>query len=229
MGTKHPNSTSPNPNVNGGYSAGYTNLSQKEVIYVIVGGAGNRNNGLNGGSGGFNGGGNGGKALLFAGGSGGGGATHIAKANTLLKNLKDTYIANLLLVAGGAGGSSCIGSSGYGGGLNGGSTYTSGNEVGTKFLVAGATQATGYSFGQGQNAGTKTENHLGACEGNGGGGGGLFGGRAYLGVETGSNCGGSGGSGYIGTLVYNGTTTPNITSPASSSNGMACISWFIKN
>ena len=113
--------------INGGYSLGKYIMVINETIYVICGGGGYTNNKLSGGQGGFNGGGNGGNGSSFAGGSGGGGASHITKRCALLKDLASDYDENLLLVAGGAGGSALNGhNNGYGGGTMGGSTFTAG-------------------------------------------------------------------------------------------------------
>lgn len=64
-----------------------------------------------GGKGGYNGGGNGGNGCsgltlpsFGGGGNGGGGATHIAFKTGLLKEFKETYKNDVLLVAGGQGG-----------------------------------------------------------------------------------------------------------------------------
>lgn len=211
--------------VNGGYSKGKMVMSNNQMIYIVVGGGGASNNGLLGGNGGYNGGGNGGKGKTYAGGAGGGGATHIANKSCLLKDLNTN---DLIIVAGGAGGSAINGrSNGYGGGLNGGSTASAGwpYDSGT-IPLAGASQTKGYSFGQGQNAGVKTDGNAGV-EGNGGGGGGLFGGYAYLGDGDGSCCAGSGGSGYFGN-IKEGITIQNVESPSGNYNGYASVSWILK-
>ena len=215
--------------VNGGYSKGKMVMSNNQMIYIVVGGGGASNNGLLGGNGGYNGGGNGGKGSNYAGGSGGGGATHIANKSCLLKDLNiNDFAKQLIIVAGGAGGSAINGrSNGYGGGLNGGSTASAGwpYDSGT-IPLAGASQTKGYSFGQGQNAGLKTDGNCG-IEGNGGGGGGLFGGYAYLGDGDGSCCAGSGGSGYVGN-IKEGITIQNVESPSGNYNGYASVSWILK-
>ena len=203
--------------INGGYSLGKYIMVINETIYVICGGGGYTNNKLSGGQGGFNGGGNGGNGSSFAGGSGGGGASHITKRCALLKDLASDYDENLLLVAGGAGGSALNGhNNGYGGGTMGGSTFTAGwSTTGVSpALVKGATQTEGYTFGIGQSGGRKTHGQAGA-EGTGGGGGGFWGGYSYQGDGDGSCCSGSGGSGYINAkLVTSGSTIQNATSPS---------------
>ena len=218
------------PGVNGGYSKGKMVMSNNQTIYIVVGGGGASNNGLLGGNGGYNGGGNGGKGETFAGGAGGGGATHIANKSCLLKDLKNDFAKQLIIVAGGAGGSAVNGrSNGYGGGINGGSTASAGWPYDSGSIpLAGASQTEGYSFGQGQNAGVKTDGNAGV-EGNGGGGGGFWGGYAYLGDGDGSCCAGSGGSGYVGNInIKDGITKQNVESPSGNYNGYASVSWILK-
>ena len=219
------------PGVNGGYSKGKMVMSNNQTIYIVVGGGGASNNGLLGGNGGYNGGGNGGKGKALAGGAGGGGATHIANKSCLLKDLNpNDFAKQLIIVAGGAGGSAINGrSNGYGGGKNGGSTASAGWPFDSGTIpLAGASQTEGYSFGQGQNAGVKTSGNAGV-EGNGGGGGGLFGGYAYLGDGDGSCCAGSGGSGYVENInIKDGITKQNVESPSGNYNGYASVSWILK-
>ena len=214
--------------VNGGYSKGKMVMSNNQTIYIVVGGGGASNNGLLGGNGGYNGGGNGGKGSNYAGGAGGGGATHIANKSCLLKDLNtNDFAKQLIIVAGGAGGSAMNGrSNGYGGGLNGGSTASAGWSGSSSIPLAGASQTKGYSFGQGQNAGVKTHGNAGT-EGNGGGGGGFWGGYAYLGDGDGSCCAGSGGSGYVG-KIKDGITKQNVESPSGNYDGYASVSWILK-
>ena len=219
------------PGVNGGYSKGKMVMSNNQTIYIVVGGGGASNNGLLGGNGGYNGGGNGGKGKALAGGAGGGGATHIANKSCLLKDLNpNDFAKQLIIVAGGAGGSAINGrSNGYGGGKNGGSTASAGWPFDSGTIpLAGASQTEGYSFGQGQNAGVKTSGNAGV-EGNGGGGGGLFGGYAYLGDGDGSCCAGSGGSGYVENInIKDCITKQNVESPSGNYNGYASVSWILK-
>lgn len=219
------------PSVNGGYSKGIYIIGKNESIYAIVGGAGRTNSGRNGGAGGFNGGGNGGYGGPTGGqcgGSGGGGASHFAKRSCLLKDMSSDYGMNLLLVAGGAGGSAANGhNDGYGGGEEGASTSTYGWTGVSSVFRPGGTQNAGYAFGVGQSAGTKTAGNCGV-EGNGGGGGGLWGGYTYLGDGDGSCCSGSGGSGFVNTaLLKSGSTTQNVKSPTAN-NGYCSISWFLQ-
>ena len=221
------------PGVNGGYSKGKMVMSNNQTIYIVVGGGGASNNGLLGGNGGYNGGGNGGNSKKHAGGAGGGGATHIANKSCLLKDLNpNDFAKQLILVAGGAGGSALNGrSNGYGGGKNGGSTTTAGYPYDSGTIpLAGASQTEGYSFGQGQNAPEKTAGGSWGDEGCGGGGGGLYGGYAYLSSGgDGSCCAGSGGSGYVGNInIKDGITKQNVESPSGNYNGYASVSWILK-
>ena len=209
---------------NGGYSVGNKTLSSSNNLYICVGSAGGNYSGNNGGSGGYNGGGKGGTGFqggyswTIAGGGGGGGATHIAITNNrgVLKN----YVNNkneILIVAGGGGGNGHGQLAGTGGGTNGGNAISSRNT----YTISGATQTSGYAFGQGQDGKTKTQAGDNGAEGNGGGGGGYYGGPTIQNVGTGSNCSGTGGSGYIGG-VTNGTTTAGV----SEGNGKALITWM---
>ena len=218
----------------GGYSIGYKNLSISNNLYVCVSSKGNVNSEVIGGNGGYNGGGKGGNAYSpYVGAGGGGGATHIAITSNRgeLKNYKDYYQSELLLVAGGGGGSAFWHSGGFGGGLNGGNTNSNAGS-----LLEGATQISGYAFGQGQDGKTKTIFGTGGAEGNGGGGGGFYGGPACQQEGDESCCSGTGGSGYINTtLITNGATiagaqtfpSPNGgTEIGHSGDGYAIISWI---
>ena len=194
----------------GGYAAGNVSLQAGNVLYVVVGGAGMKGGcGWSTGKddytayGGYNGGGNGlwlgtgDNANYSVVASGGGGATHIGKTNALLKN---TAAGNLYIVAGGGGGTgnSCAAGrgsqspGGSGGGTNGGSTSSTnygGND--TQTTRPGATQSSGYAYGQG---------------GDYGGGGGYYGGYGATGGASWSSsdggngwvAGATGGSGYVG-------------------------------
>ena len=224
----------------GGYSIGYKSLITSNKLYICVGSQGSSNSGNAGGTGGYNGGGNGGDGFAnnsesYIGVGGGGGATHIAITSDRgeLKNYKDYYQSELLLVAGGGGGRAANNSKcGVGGGLNGGNAYSA-NDV---YTITGASQNTGYAFGQGQNGKSKTVFASRGAEGNGGGGGGFYGGYASQEQGDESDCGGSGGSGYINTtLITNGATiagdqtfpSPNGgTEIGHGGNGYAIISWI---
>ena len=201
----------------GGYSIGYKSLITSNKLYVCVGSKGSSNSGNTGGNGGYNGGGKGGDGFAnnsesYPGAGGGGGATHIAITSDRgeLKNYKD-YQQELLLVAGGGGGKSVHSiKTGFGGGLNGGDAISFNNT----YTLAGATQNTGYAFGQGQNGKSKTV--YGGCgaEGNGGGGGGFYGGYASQEQGDTSDCGGSGGSGYVGSVTNGETIAGDQTFPS---------------
>ena len=174
--------SSSNPGGYGGYSTGEINLTQNEELFVVVGGAGSGNSGHGYRYGGYNGGGD---AYSNSDGNtrqaSGGGATHIATKNGLLSTLSND-IDKILIVAGGGGGAAgnawvmyTVG--GSGGGYRGadGGAYREGSWVD---IGSGATQTTGYAFGQGgQSVG-------------GGAGGGFYGGYAY-------SYSSGGGSGYI--------------------------------
>ena len=83
----------------GGYSVGTISLSSSTTLYIVVGGSGNTTNVTH--SGGYNGGGANTLWSGYAGGSGGG-ATHIATASGLLRNLSGNK-QSILIVAGGGG------------------------------------------------------------------------------------------------------------------------------
>ena len=218
----------------GGYSIGYKSLITSNKLYICVGSQGSSNSENAGGNGGYNGGGKGGNGYsTYVGAGGGGGATHIAITSNRgeLKNYKDYYQSELLLVAGGGGGSVFWESGGFGGGLNGGNVNSS-----SESLFEGATQTSGYAFGQGQDGKTKTIMGGSGAEGNGGGGGGLYGGHASQLEGGSSNCAGTGGSGYINTTkITNGTTiagdqifpsSSGGTETGHSGDGYAIISWI---
>ena len=180
----------------GGYAKGEIKLTQGDVLYINVGGKGQKASfSTSSKPGGYNGGGASGRAKTDLGGGGsGGGATSIATASGILSSLSSNRDA-ILIVAGGGGGD--IGNTydyygGNGGGFKGNNGYTSSS---TGFSIGGS-QTSGYAFGQGATGGD------GGCEGcrnqgNGGSGGGFYGGNtnydASLGYTT-----GAGGSGYIG-------------------------------
>lgn len=174
----------------GGYSSGNVTLNENNSLYVVVGGQGGRTQG------GYNGGGSAMAETVFNP-SAGGGATHIGTFNTTLSAHGST--SGLYIVAGGGGGGyrgstdageyDVIVDGGFGGGLTGGNGIWKGVSSG------GATQTSGYQFGQGFNSDISFSS---------GGGGGLYGGSMN------SNYGSAGGgSGYIGG-VTDGTTTSNV-------------------
>ena len=192
----------------GGYSTGNITLKINNKLYVVVGGQGTVGNAYQEatqymGYGGYNGGGNGGLGLLesagkyYSSGTGGGGATSIQNIlinNGLLNDYKNN-ISNVLIVSGGGGGYGMHSHAGSGGGISGNSSFSR-NYV---YKVLGATQTTGYQFGQGQNATPQKEHNSVGAEGRGGGGGGYYGGLTYAAKEQDyDDSSGSGGSGYIG-------------------------------
>ena len=174
----------------GGYSVGIYNATAGEKLYINVGGAGKKGTAQSAVAGGYNGGGNAygasnGKTI-----GSGGGATHIATKTGILSSLSSN-LSNILIVAGGGGGSgyesnSFNGKGGSGGGIEGANsipsntTYAKG--TGGSQSAAGTGQTSG-SFGKG-----------GSSTGDGtGGGGGLYGGGGGQYFN-----GAGGGSGYIG-------------------------------
>ena len=198
----------------GGYSYGYYKATEKnKVLYVCAGAEGARggtysNTAWNlGGKGGYNGGGNGGNGCAGlnlptgGGGNGGGGATHIAFKTGLLKEFKETYKNDVLLVAGGQGGGYLYVTEplhSWGGGEQGAGVYAYVfGENGGGGPVSEGDYLNGTKFGQGMDGAPFKYNYSRGSEGNGGGGGGLIGGRAYQGYNTNSDCDGGGGCGYV--------------------------------
>ena len=175
----------------GGYSAGTITLTEKTLIYLYSGGAGNTGKT----NGGFNG---GGKRQTY---NGGGGASDIRIGT-------DNLYARVL-VAGGGGSDGASNKTGmYGGGVTGGSSseyYGSGSYGGTQTGVSSSswqttsqststtTQAGAYAgFGFGGNGIARELGYGGA------GGGGWYGGSgAYPDGSGDDDRGGGGGSGYM--------------------------------
>ena len=198
----------------GGYSYGnYKATEKNKVLYVCAGAEGARGGMYsntawnNGGKGGYNGGGNGGNGCAGlnlptgGGGNGGGGATHIAFKTGLLKEFKETYKNDVLLVAGGQGGGYLYNAQpcySWGGGEQGAGVYAYVfGENGGGGPVSEGDYLNGTMFGQGMNGPSYKYNYSRGSEGNGGGGGGLIGGRAYQSYNTNSDCDGGGGCGYV--------------------------------
>ena len=220
----------------GGYSIGYKSLTATNKLYICVGSKGSNRSGSIGGIGGYNGGGNGGNGCqdstrVYYGGGGGGGATHVAISDRgELKNYENYYQQELLLVAGaGGGGATHISKGGVGGGVNGGNVVAYDNT----YTIDGATQTSGYAFGQGQNGKTKTVIDAWGAEGNGGGGGGFYGGPASQEGGLKSDCAGTGGSGYVDGVTYGTTIAGDQTFPSPTGgtetghegNGYCIITW----
>ena len=207
-----------NPYNGGGYSYGDISLKSNTLLYVCVGAKGNSYKGVTGGKGGYNGGGDGGNGVppdYYIGGTGGGGATHIGFHTGLLTEFESDYQKQLLLVAGGAGGSSNgFYGSGFGGGSEGGkpagvAVYDSSHTliIPARYGTAANNQNSGYKFGEGQQGMTKSVYGNGGAEGGGGGGGGLYGGLSPQETGDGSNWAGGGGSGYVNTSLLTNAKT----------------------
>lgn len=170
----------------GGYSKGYTLLKKGETLYICCGGIPYNGGGSPSGSD---------AGTIYTGSTAGGGATHIAKRAGLLSELEN-HKNDILIVAGGAGGS--VGQTYYAkdllGGAGGGTSGGKGKSYnGTSFYDVGngGTQSAGGKGDVSKSTGSfgKGGDGYGAC----GGGGGYYGGSG----GTGYNSGG-GGSGYIG-------------------------------
>lgn len=188
----------------GGYSTGSVYLERGSVIYINVGGQGNRNN-IDNMEGGYNGGGGTYETRSDTYEGTGGGATHMALSSGLLSSLSNVK-NNILIVAGGGGGASYYTGGGYSGSGGSGGGYQGvdgGRSDNYQYWGKGGTQIAGgeaavygsYNipevnglFGQGAvNSGTVSKTW-----GQPGGGAGYYGGG--LGQHSGSG----GGSGYIG-------------------------------
>ncbi len=218
----------------GGKSEGDYLAQKNQILYICVGGKGTDGSTSVKGVGGYNGGGNGGTSPGYTHGGGGSGATHICLQDGLLKELKTAYDNNqLLMVAGGQGGSIGSADGPYGGGIEGGKpTFPWTGAV----YNAAATQSSGYAFGTGQNGRNGRRNTNGGAEGSGGSGGGLYGGYAPQNTGTNSNSTGGGGSGYVNAnLLVNCETiagNQSFLSPSGVSetghagNGAAQIKWL---
>ncbi len=177
----------------GGYSYGELVLTTPTTFYTYTGGQGgdgakNCSKYCGGGSPGSNGGGWGGDDDNDDNGGGGGGASDI--------RLVSGNLYSRIMVAGGGGGC-CGNETTAGGGGTSGGTPPKGSAV-------GATQTSGYLFGQGGAGGRGGDN---AVAGGGGGGG------YYGGVGNGRHAG-AGGSGFVSgmsgcnAIKGNGDTTP---------------------
>lgn len=238
----------------GGYAKGYKAFKKGQKIYVACGG-------FPGGpipeklslptpdptwsKGGFNGGGDGARRSAGVGhgantylgynpGLAGGGATHMALITGTIAEIGYDRRGQILLVAGGGGGSCGTQASAnagdsapaglsqhmsQGGGEQSDPAWEMGSyftQEGFDFRVPAATQTRGYAFGQGApcrcNAGdSDIENVVRTSQG--GGGGGWYGGyntvHGSAEIQYSHFCSGSGGSGYIGgvpAFTYHGTT-----------------------
>ena len=214
-------------NAPGGYAGGWKNLTKNQVLYVVVGGKGIDQNHYTDGTS-YNGGG----IIKRSDGSnfaGGGGATHIATAAGLLKDLVNKK-SSVICVGGGAGSNGDWATQDYtkyecGGGLVGlGSPteyfaydennnritlQTKGNTGGTQTGCGPDGIKGGFGYG-----GSTTVEYAGC------GGGGWYGGNASGGGEVSSQTHGGGGSGYIG-----GLTNGEFKTGVRLGHGYAVISW----
>lgn len=171
---------------NGGYSVGTITLTDKTIVYLYAGGAGN----TGGTAGGFNG---GGSRSSY---NGGGGGTDI--------RIGSNSLYARVIVAGGGGSDGATNKNGmYGGGTSGGTAtqnYGSGGGGGTQ--TAGGTGGSNNAgtFGQGGQGLSGSSGYGGA-----GGGGWYGGGGSYPDGSGDDDRGGGGGSGY----VYTSSTASN--------------------
>ena len=215
----------------GGKSQGDYQTQKNQILYICVGGMGTLHNGEAPGVGGYNGGGNGGTGEGYIGGSGGSGATHICLQDGILKDLKDAYDKNqLLMVAGGQAGYINSLDGPYGGGIEGG------QPIGNIKNLPVANQSSGYAFGQGQEGRRGWRTGVQGGEGNGGGGGGLYGGYSPQNRGSWTNSSGGGGSGYVNEELLSNAKTiagnSSFLSPSGVSetghagNGAARITWL---
>ena len=209
----------------GGYSVGLTVLGTSDILYVVVGGAGSASsNGY--AAGGYNGGGKGfgsyGSQCCSSCGTriagGGGGATHIAVSNRGVLSNYESYLNEIIMVAGGGGagyenGNSSYGHGGASGGYIGGNGVISYSSYSIRKDSTGGTQTSGgvsgytyavytetASFGQGGGVITGS-----ACGETSGGGGGLYGGGLGRYIPA------AGGSSYLSITRLNSNTSGNIT------------------
>ena len=210
----------------GGYAKGYKNQVADNKIYVYVGGQGPVATTEDLVSGGYNGGG--GAAHNHsqpAYNATGGGATHIAlNARGELKSYAQ-YKTEVLIVAGGGGGSNDwqayeVGE--YSNGGDGGGTSGSNGMISSNHAAGtGGTQTVaGYAKGSSREAESYGNFGLGGYipglnVGSAGGGGGWYGGGGSY-----DNSGGGGGSGYIG-----GVTNGHMQNGVQSGHGKAVITW----
>ena len=210
-GAQGGDATTTYPGGRGGYATGTYDVTPGQTLYVNVGGMGQDYTNPHTGNylGGYNGGGNGNATSTSSYRTGGGGATHVATASGVLRNLNSNR-NSVLIVAGGGGGNLNI--SGNAAGAGGGSIGISGTGSscgtgGTQSECGTCTSTSNYSstfadggFGYGGGAFGTVQYTL--C----GGGGGWFGG--------GFGNGGGGGSSYIGGVFNGNTIAGNTSMPA---------------
>ena len=219
-------------NAPGGYSGGWKSLSKDDILYVVCGGKGVDNSYYTDGTS-YNGGGI--TSGNYGNGAGGGGATHIATATGLLKDLVDNKSA-VICVAGGAGSNggyavqdpqlyeSGGGEVGLGSPTRNGPNNepTKGDTGGTQTGCGPDGIKGGFGYGGGGN------------NDGGSGGGGWYGGNGTGGGDVSRGTHGGGGSGYIGGLtnaitIDGGKIFPKLgggTERGHYGHGYAMISWI---
>jgi hypothetical protein len=219
----------------GGYAQGVISLQAGTTYYVYVGEGGKGPTTASYGDGGLGGWPNGGYGTRGdASGAGGGGMTMLSKA-TFSTGMSDS---NILLIAGGGGGSTGYsGQAGAGGGTTG--------QNGTGSITGGSQFAGGTYNGSKLQGGNATGSRTSGTDDGGGGGGGFYGG----GGGTSDARPGGGGSGYYNSSLITsqvltqgtGTTAPDPNSlllsgyasgrtdvggsPANGNNGLAYITF----
>lgn len=215
----------------GGKVTGALNVSEGDVLWILVGKAGQANNAGHGGNGGFGGGGDGGDGRNSNAGHGGGGASYVRKRSKT---------GTILMVAGGAGGRSGSGQAGGAGGASEGAVGA-GTSVGTNLTTAGrgglqnAGGAGGVTTVGGSFRGSVGGGRLGdggagggpsgtGVIGGGGGGGGYYPGGGGAAGKTGvlAAGGGGGGANYLMSSVVAGRS---FRGTGGSSNGSISITW----
>ncbi len=112
---------------------------------------------------------------------------------------------------------------GVGGGTVGGDGVNE-PQYATVASATGATQTTGYSFGQGANGANGYGNIAYGVVGSGGGGGGYYGGYAGTFRGAGMQVSGAGGSGYVNPILTNSST---IAGEGSTTNGYVKITKYL--
>lgn len=225
---------------NGGYSVGYKVLDAGQIIYICVGGQGQRGSGsYSGAAGGYNGGGSSAAKWIdtheISNGAGGG-ATHMALVSGTLANIGYAdFVTNGkgLIVAGGGGGGLTTEPAeardgGAGGGLSGSNGQLNDHPGSDPTDGKGGTQTTGYAFGLGEStpSGYGTENKTP-------GGGGFYGGyggcQSAIGdrLEVSGSGGGSGWIDGVPAITLKGQTyMPGSSNGINAGDGYAIITYI---
>lgn len=180
----------------GGYTSGTVALKKGTVLYIYVGGKGQKSTTSTVASATFNGGGDGGSNMPAKGvhlGGSGGGATDIRLLGGAWND--NNGLRSRLIVAGGGGGEGCASSHnrGNGGGLIGANTYNTQHYYGAS-ASGGSQTAGGTGIGEFRNTAHSTGGFgygANACQCGAGGGGGYYGGGSEY------TAGGGGGSSYV--------------------------------